>query len=109
MSMFMHRRNDVWLRTPRDIGALVRDRRQAAGLTQTALAEQAGVSRRWLAAIEAGKPGAEIGLLLRVLAALGTRLDATPDRSTSRRSDVDIHDLVAGYRKAVGSQDPARP
>src|SRR6516225_1112771 len=37
-----------------DLGALVRDRRGAQGLSQQALALRAGVSVRWLKAFEAG-------------------------------------------------------
>lgn len=81
------------LRTVRDIGALVRDRRQAAGLTQDQLAGRSGVSRRWLAAVEAGKPGAEIGLVLRTFAALGVDLSAS-DAVISADS-VDLDDLLA--------------
>ena len=58
------------VRTPREIGALVRDRRRDRDLSQDELARRARVSRRWLAAVEAGKPGAELGLVLRTLAVL---------------------------------------
>ncbi|GAA0473139.1 hypothetical protein Ade02nite_86740 [Paractinoplanes deccanensis] len=64
--------------SPSDLGSFIRYRRKAAGLSQTDLASRAEVSRRWLCALEAGKPTAEIGLVLRVIAALGFFLDARP-------------------------------
>jgi len=80
------------LRTVRDIGALVRDRRHAAGLSQSQLAAKAGVSQRWLAGLEAGKPGTEIGLVLRTLAALGVNLTATEvPRGHTGDVDLDAH------------------
>lgn len=57
--------------TPEQIGQLVRQRRKEAKLTQIDLGEVAGVSFHTIRAIEHGKPGVEIGLVLKVLAELG--------------------------------------
>jgi y4mF family transcriptional regulator len=65
------------LRSPADIGALIRDRRKALGLDQSALAEQIGVGRVWVNQVEKGKPGAKLSLVLRALAAVGVELSAT--------------------------------
>lgn len=62
-----------------DLGLYVRDRRRAADLTQTDLADMATVSRRWIADLEAGKPTVEVGLVFKVIAALGLFLDARPE------------------------------
>jgi len=67
------------LRTPRDIGALIRAHRRALGLDQRTLAARAGVSRLWISEVERGKPGASLGLVLRVLASLGVTLFAPGD------------------------------
>jgi HTH-type transcriptional regulator / antitoxin HipB len=67
------------LRTPRDIGALIRAHRRALGLDQRALAARAGVSRLWIGEVERGKPGASLGLVLRVLASLGVTLSTSGD------------------------------
>ena len=67
------------LRNPHDLGRYVRDRRRAAELSQTDLATRAGVSRRWLSDLESGKTTAEVGLVFRVMAALGLFLDARPE------------------------------
>ncbi len=56
--------------TPTDIGLLIREKRKKSGLDQRALAERVGVSRQWIVEIEKGKPGAEIGLILRTVKAL---------------------------------------
>ena len=98
------------LRNARDVGALVRDRRRDGDLSQQALADEAGVSRRWLASLEAGKPGAEIGMVLRVLSTLGVELEtgnttgAVPMSPEHRGSGalrqtglVDLDALVEGY------------
>ena len=64
------------IRTPTDLGALIRDHRNRLGLDQKSLAEKVGVSRQWIVEVEQGKPRAEIGLLLRTISALGIALDA---------------------------------
>ena len=56
--------------TPHTIGRAIRKRREALELTQTALSKRAGVSRQWIAAIERGKPRAELRLVLRTLKVL---------------------------------------
>lgn len=56
------------------IGRLVRDTRRALGLTQPDLALSAGVGVRFLVDIEKGKPTAQIGKVMQVLAALGIEM-----------------------------------
>lgn len=62
------------VRTPKDIGLVIRERRRELGIDQAELAQRVGVSRQWLVEIEGGKPRAEIGLVLRTLREL--ELDA---------------------------------
>lgn len=55
--------------------------REEAGLSQAELAEQAGLSRKWVNEFERGNPNARVGAVLDVLRALGygleeVRLDA---------------------------------
>lgn len=57
--------------TPATVGALVRDARTAAGISQSQLGERIGASRFWVAQFEKGKPSAELGLALKALQALG--------------------------------------
>lgn len=62
-----------------DLGRYLRDQRRAAGLSQDDLATRATVSRRWLSDLEQGKPTVEVGLVFRVIAALGLYLDCRPE------------------------------
>ena len=56
------------------MGHFVRDTRRALGLTQPDLALSAGVGVRFLVDIEKGKPTAQIGKVMQVLAALGIEM-----------------------------------
>jgi len=64
--------------TTAEIGDIIRTTRKAAGLRQDELAGAAGVGLRFIVDLEAGKPTAQIGKTLQVLAALGCSLDITP-------------------------------
>jgi HTH-type transcriptional regulator / antitoxin HipB len=82
------------IRTPAELGTLIRNRRQKLGLNQASLSETIGVSRLWLNEIEKGKPRAEIGLVLRTLDALGITVTAsTPDKETTPKADPDTIDI----------------
>ena len=90
------------VRTPADLGALIRERRIALGLDQRTLAEKVGASRQWVVDAEKGKPRSEIGLLLRTIGALGVVLNA--DKEDARKPkdtapQVDINSIVEAARK----------
>lgn len=90
------------IRTPADLGALIRERRIALGLDQRTLAEKVGASRQWVVDAEKGKPRSEIGLLLRTIGALGVVLNA--DKEGARKPQdtapqVDINSIVEAARK----------
>jgi y4mF family transcriptional regulator len=57
-----------------DIGQAVRRARKGMGLRQDALAAAAGVGLRFLVELERGKPTAQLGRTLAVLAAVGLDL-----------------------------------
>lgn len=94
------------LRDAADIGALVRASRKRRRMSQQDLADAAGVSRRWLIDLEAGKPRAELSLVLRALSALGIRLvaeggadgprDHTVERSSATPAAVLDLDFLLG-------------
>jgi transcriptional regulator with XRE-family HTH domain len=65
------------INSARALGEILRGRRHELGRTQAEVASAAGVSRPWLAQVEAGKQTASVGLVLRVLDALALDLDAT--------------------------------
>ena len=81
--------------TAEDLGNLVREKRQAAGMTQRQLAALAGVSRLWLVHVEAGHRGAEFGRVLQRVASLDLALDLV-----ERRSDATWGDLLGQSRDA---------
>ncbi len=73
------------IRTPLDLGLVIRDRRRKLGLSQADLAHKAGVGRQWLVAVEHGKARAALGLVLRTLNALDLSVSVEP----GNRPDVD--------------------
>jgi HTH-type transcriptional regulator/antitoxin HipB len=81
------------IRTPKDVGALIRSARRDGSLSQSELAKRVGVSQRWISQIENGKASAEIGKVLRALIALRVHLDAMPPR------------LATKTAQAIGSDD----
>jgi HTH-type transcriptional regulator / antitoxin HipB len=97
----------MYIRTPADLGAVIRDRRKQLKLDQATLAKGIGVGRQWLIDIERGHPRAELGLVLRAFDVLGLRLDTdTGDVKPSganktRSSAVDIDAIVAKAKKKL--------
>lgn len=91
----------MFVRTPADLGATIRDRRKQLKLDQAAFAKRIGVSRQWVIEVERGHARAELGLVLRALDALSIRLDATADQPVSRRAHgaVDIDAIVAKAKR----------
>ncbi|MFV0252110.1 MAG: helix-turn-helix domain-containing protein [Beutenbergiaceae bacterium] len=70
--------------TAAELGAIVRAARRERTLTQAELASTAGVSIRWLVALEAGKSDrVELGKVMATLRALGLQL-LVGDRSDER-------------------------
>jgi HTH-type transcriptional regulator/antitoxin HipB len=94
------------IRTPSDLGALIREKRIKLGLDQIDLARKAGTSRKWLIEVENGKPRAEIGLILRTLKSLGVTLADTettanaPSVMVSKTAPpVDINQVIDSLKK----------
>ena len=71
------RREGARLATAADLGAVVRERRKALGMTQQDVADAAGTGRRLVSELEAGKPTLEIGKILAVCQVLGLDLGVT--------------------------------
>ena len=78
------------IRTATDLGAFIRERRTNLGMDQAALAKKAGTSRKWLVEVERGKPGAEIGLILRTLKSLEISIEVEADSSVETSSQVKL-------------------
>ena len=81
-----------------DLGRYVKDRRRSASMTQAQLADRAGVSLRWLSGLESGKPTAEVGLVFKVMSALGLFLDARLEP----KDDIDLD----AYLDSLGEKSP---
>ncbi|MDE1894354.1 MAG: helix-turn-helix transcriptional regulator, partial [Xanthomonadaceae bacterium] len=90
------------IRTPQDIGALLRESRKKAGLGQAELARRIGVSRQWVVEVERGKPRAEMGLVLRALNTLDNPLQTgltAPYDGVADTPDIDIDAIVEAARQ----------
>ena len=82
---------DMHWQNPEQLGRVARLKRQEKGLSQTALAAQLGVERKWVMRLEAGNPKAELALVLKVLDALDLRAslgDKRPPSAPSRLDEV---------------------
>jgi transcriptional regulator with XRE-family HTH domain len=84
-----------------DIGALIRQTRKTKGLSGSALAERAGISRNTLGALEAGRGNVELNTLLALLDSLGLEMQFVP---------LLVADLtrVGADTRSTGLQDEVR-
>jgi HTH-type transcriptional regulator/antitoxin HipB len=93
-----------------DVASAARGRRLDLGLSQSALAEQTSISRKWISEFEAGKATAEFALVIRLLEGLGLRLElgpaSAPSPGTSTTGEtrpphipVDLDALLEEHRK----------
>jgi HTH-type transcriptional regulator/antitoxin HipB len=88
------------IRTPADLGAVIREHRKHLGLDQAELAKRIGVSRQWVIGVERGRARAELGLVLRAIDALGLQLQAyLPNPRPRKAAGPDIDAIVAGAKK----------
>lgn len=98
----------------RDIGRLIRARRQDLGWSQTDLAQRLDTSRRWVSEIEHGKSTAQVGLVLAALEALGfdVRVDPPTGGSesrghvggTSQPSAADLDEILSRHTSTEGNK-----
>lgn len=91
--------------SPASAGAIIRTRRQERGLSQQALADKAGVSRKFLIDLEAGHERAELGKTLAVLAALGLSLEATDLIPRGSDHDPARRDYAQTFNELIASRD----
>jgi HTH-type transcriptional regulator/antitoxin HipB len=73
-------------------------------MDQISLAKKAGTSRKWLVEVEQGKPGAEIGLILRTLKsleiAINLRADSAVETSAQGNAKApDINSVLDSLKK----------
>ena len=90
----------MFLRTPADFGAIIRDRRRQLNLDQAKLAELIGVSRQWVVGIEQGRERAELGLALRALDSLGICLSSSiQEKNHQAEMSTYIDAIITAARK----------
>ena len=78
---------DIALRNAEQLGMAIRLRRKGKGLSQHGLAELLGVERKWVLRLEAGNPKAEVGLVLKMLNALGLKASLSDQDLASPEKD----------------------
>lgn len=96
----------MMVRTAVELGALIRDQRRKSKVSQADLARRVNVSRQWIVAVEKGKPGAELGLVLKTLSALGLQLHInTPEKAAPAPANfvdvpIDLNALLSPEPKS---------
>ena len=81
----------------RELAAAVRAERKRLGLSQSELAERAGVGRDWIIGLEKGTPTAEIGLILRALKSLGLTVQFCSTSEVHPPSRVNLNELLEDH------------
>ena len=74
--------------TAQDVGAALKYFRNAAGVTQAAAAEAAGIGQPYLSALESGKFGRSLTYALRLLRFVGCEVVVRPRRSRGWHSPL---------------------
>jgi transcriptional regulator with XRE-family HTH domain len=82
-----------------DARSMARARRLELRLTQEEVARRTGTSRQWVVGFENGDSGTELGMVLRLFAALELVLDVNPSPAADERLggvDLDAHLYALG-------------
>lgn len=74
------------IRDPHQLGAALQKERKRQGLTQTQLAEKAGLRQQTVSAVEGGKPRSELQVIFDIMTALGLELALKPRDSNKAPS-----------------------
>lgn len=82
--------NEHIARTEKQLGAILRRTRRAAGLTQVGLGERTRLRQGTVSRLEAGEPAVQLHTLMQVVSALGLELVVRP---RSRGSSAEIEEL----------------
>ncbi|MHA7304290.1 helix-turn-helix transcriptional regulator [Arthrobacter sp. TMN-49] len=91
--------------TPAAAGALIRAQRMEQGWTQQALADAAGVSRKFLIDLESGHERAELGKTMAVLASLGLSLSTNTPIPRGSDHDPERRDYAATFTDLLARKD----
>ena len=91
------------VRSVKELGSLVRERRKDLGWSQQELASRVGVQRLWVSQFEGGKTTAHIGLVMRTLRALDLAISVSAEGEITTSSlpggtrTIDLSDLVGEH------------
>lgn len=85
--------------SPMSLSSAIKSRRLDLKITQEDLAKSAGVSRRTITALEAGKATVRLDVLLRLIEALRLTIDVAPSESGGRGEAVDLDSLLEQVTK----------
>ncbi len=89
-----------------NLGTIIRERREALGLTQSRLAQLSGLSRQTLVGLEAGAlSGLEFNRVAQVLAVLGLDLDPPSPAARARKRGL----WMAGKNASVSTVREVQP
>jgi len=93
-----------WARalSAQDLGRFLTDLRAERGLTQAQLAEDLGISRRYVYEIESGKPSLYSDRLFATLRLLGARLTVEAEVDDAAPDDVTVDQSTAAGTTADG-------
>jgi transcriptional regulator with XRE-family HTH domain len=112
VSNIVHKENSQRAPVLQHVSLNVRRLRHAADLSQTALAERSGVSRRMLVAIEAGETNVSLATLDRVAEALEVAfsdlIQAPEERDPSRINEVAWAGTLPGSKAVLLAKATAR-
>lgn len=84
------------IRTPKELAAVVRERRKRLGWSQQDLADHVGVGRQWVSDFERGKPTAHLNCVLSTLNALQIPLsvDLSPREVAVSDEVINLDELL---------------
>ena len=92
----------IAIRSVADLGLAVRAARRAGGVRLDDLAATAGVSKQFAADVEYGKSTVQLGLVLKLLAELGTPLSLSiPDTATAELAALRAQGGVVSPRQRL--------
>jgi transcriptional regulator with XRE-family HTH domain len=95
--------DEAWLNL--EFGSQLRERRKAAGISQDALAEAAGLSRTSVVNIEKGRQGVSLGTLYRLADALAcASADLLPRLPEADLSEADLPRIAIGDESVESRQ-----
>jgi HTH-type transcriptional regulator/antitoxin HipB len=105
----------MFVKSALDIGKVVGNARARMKLTQSQLARAVGASQNWVSEVEAGKPTAQIGKVLRVLNYLGVQLQIAgpareaPPAGRGSGAEISLNDIIEAHSGPGGKQRKVKP